>query len=305
MREALIRLALPWAVLLAGCAEVAADTPASAPEAGIESSVEAELPEDAYGQFAAVVARHQAMSERLARVSRTLRVANAPLCAVTRLDAGLMTHRLADYPPSIHHLARHFMDLEPQGRFVRAVVPGSPADALEIRPGEEIVSGWPIRADRPLVLETDQGSLPLRVEADTACVAPAFVVSSDEMNAGTDGREIELSSALVESVRGDAALAFIVAHEMAHVLRGHTPDAVRGQSWEQELQADRDALILMRNAGYDIAETVAGWEAGVDAHRESQSFSLTHPPLDIRLMNLERQLERLTRLPDGLLELDD
>ncbi|MGB6228556.1 MAG: M48 family metalloprotease, partial [Litorimonas sp.] len=184
----------------------------------------------------------------------------------------------------------------------RAVVPGSPADEADIRPGEEIVSGWPIRADAPLVLDAGQGSAPLRIDADDACVAPAFVINSDALNAGTDGREIELSSALVESVRGDAALAFVIAHEMAHVLRGHSPE---GPRWEVELQADRDALTLMRNAGYDIAETVAGWEAGVEIHRESQSFSRTHPPLDIRLFNLERELARLEALEPGFLELSD
>ncbi|MGB6317244.1 MAG: M48 family metalloprotease, partial [Litorimonas sp.] len=241
---------------------------------------------DNYAAFAAVLARHTAMSERVARISRRLRVANAPLCEVTRADAGLSTHRLSDYPSGLRPLALHFMDLGEDGRYVRSVVPGSPADRAALSPGTRIVSGWPLRMDAALV--TSEG--PVEMTPDRACVSPAFVVDAPQPNAGTDGREIELTTALVDSVPDDASLAFIIAHEMAHVLRGH---AQAGPRWTAELQADADALTLLSNAGYDVAQTVDGWEAGVEAHRESQAMSVTHPPVEMRMRNLEAALRRL------------
>jgi hypothetical protein len=278
------------AIALAACADASADPKAADSIPDISPTV------DRYAEFAAVVAQHQAMSDRVARISRRLRVANAPLCEVTRQDVGLLTHQLDDYPPRLRALALHFMALGEDGRFIRSVVPGSPADLARLRAGEEIMSGWPIQSGQPLVIDDGDGALPLRLQPDLACVAPAFVINSERLNASTDGREIELSTALVEQVGDDAALALIIAHEMAHVLRGHSPE---GPRWTAELQADGDALTLMRNAGYDINGTVAAWEAGVDTHRESQALSATHPPLHIRLKNLEMALAALNSGPEG------
>jgi hypothetical protein len=288
MRVSRSALILLFTLALAGCSDASAE---------VETLPETVHTTDNFSEFSAVVARHQAMSERVARISRRLRVANAPLCDVTRLDVGLSTHRLTDYPSNLRPLALHFMDLRETGRFIRSIVPGSPADRARLRTGEEVISGWPIQAETPLVIDDGNGASPVRVTADRACVAPAFVINADSPNASTDGREIELSTTLVEQVGDDAALALIIAHEMAHVLRGHS--AANGPRWNAELQADADALTLMRNAGYDISGTVAQWEAGVDAHRESQAMSATHPPLHIRLRNLEVALEALNTGPDG------
>ncbi|GHA87952.1 hypothetical protein GCM10009069_08630 [Algimonas arctica] len=284
------------ALILAACSDAAAD-----PDMAV-SIPETTPAMDRYAEFAVVVARHQAMSERVARISRRLRVANSPLCDVTRHDVGLLTHQLDDYPPSLRALALHFMALDEDGRFIRSVVPGSPADRARLRAGEEIVSGWPFQADQPLMVDNGDGAVPIRLQSDLACVAPAFVINSDRLNASTDGREIELSSALVEQVGDDAALALIIAHEMAHVLRGHHQ---YGLHWNAELQADADALTLMRNADYDIDGTVAAWEMGVDAHRDSQAMSATHPPLEIRLRNLEGALATLNNGPAGFRPLSD
>lgn len=284
------------AVLLSACSDASADPEprTTIPEPAATT--------DRYTEFSAVVAQHQNMSERVARISRRLRVANAPLCDVTRDDVGLSTHQLDDYPPNLRPLALHFMALGEDGRFIRSVVPGSPADRARLRAGEEILSGWPIQSDQPLVINNGQITAPIRLQSDRACVAPAFVINSDRLNASTDGREIELSTALVEQVGDDAGLALIIAHEMAHVLRGHRSG---GPRWTAELQADWDALTLMRNAGYDIDGTVSAWEAGVDTHRDSQAMSATHPPLQIRLRNLEVALAQLNNGPEGFRPLSD
>ena len=284
------RAALVAAALLCACAEPSAQAsePASAP------TVEQE--------FGAVLARHQRMNERVARISRALRVANAPLCTDTRLDAGLTTHRLSDYPEPLRPLALRFLPLGDRGRFVRGVVPGSPADESGVRPGDRVITGWPLDADQALVLDAGPGDeeayFELSAPPDTACRAPVTVVENRTPSASTDGREIRLTTALVEEVGDDGALAFVIAHEMSHILRGH--DA---PGWRAELEADADALVLMRNAGFDTAEVVANWEAGVDAYRHAQATSLTHPPIDVRLKNLQTALDVLDAKGPGLARL--
>ena len=282
MRSALLAAAL----LLLACA----DAPAAAESAPGAAQVAAQS-DDGVAAFGAVLARQQRLSARVARVSRQLRVANAALCSATRMDAGLSSHSLQDYPEAVRPLALHYLPLGERGRYVRSVVPGSPADAAGVRAGDRIVSGWPVSADRPLVLDSGQALFRMNEAPDTACLAPVFVVASDTPNAGTDGREITITSALVESAGDDSALAFILAHEMAHILRGHSTPG-----WAAELQADGDALVLMHNAGFDVAGTVDGWAAGVAAHRDSQSESATHPPVEVRLRGLRDALDRL----DGL-----
>jgi hypothetical protein len=290
-----------FAYLLAGCVDSqAADDTAERPliDAPPDRVATQDPASARYAAFAAVVARHQAMSDRVAQISHRLRVANAPLCNLTQPDIGLITHQLSDYPEGIRPLALHFMDLEEEGRFIRAVIPGSPAEAAALSVGDQILEGWPVQDDG--ALRTDRGAFAL--DAVPACVAPTLVINAAQPNASTDGREILLSTALVEDVSDDAALAFIIAHEMAHLLRGHRPD---GSRWVAELQADADALTLLSNAGYDVVHTVAGWEAGVEAHRETQSMSATHPPLRIRMRNLEAALRRLQARPEGFKMLAD
>ena len=287
-------------LLLAACNETQAiaETPTQTDNTVNLVSTPETSRSDNYTAFASVVAKHQAMSDRVTNISRRLRVANAPLCDVTRLDAGLTTHQLIDYPAPLRPLALHFMDLGEEGRFIRSIAPGSPADHSDLEIGDQILSGWPLSGDTDLI--TSDGPMP--INADTACVAPAFVIDSPVFNASTDGREIILSTALVEHLSDETSLAFIIAHEMAHILRGHSPD---GPRWVVELQADADALTLMRNAGYDVRRTVEDWESSVDAHRQSQSMSATHPPISIRLRNLEAALERLETLPESFIPLSD
>lgn len=296
-------------VSLSGCGDAPAAeiTPGSNPALTVTDVDQTATPpsntgaNNQYSGFAKVIAHHQRLSNRVARISRRLRVANASLCDLTRPDVGLSTHRLSDYPEPLQPLAQHFIGIGAQGRFIRSVVPDSPADRAGLRVGEQILGGWPIRDDQPLTLRGPDAPQTIRLDPDRACHIPTFVIQAEEMNAATDGREIDLSTSLIEAVGDDDALALIIAHEMAHVIRGHTRDQA---GWATELMADGDALILMRNANYDIETTVASWASGIEAHRQSQALSRTHPPVDIRLQNLQNRLRDISNRGPGFLYLE-
>jgi predicted Zn-dependent protease len=117
----------------------------------------------------------------------------------------------------------------------------------------------------------------------------------------------------------DEAAAFVVAHEMGHVLKSHARDRLmadlvfdlverrlpaagravhqmlgKGYSREQEREADAEALWLMDAAGLDPAGGVRVLqrlaELGTQPSGVEEYFS-THPTLEERIRALREQLE--------------
>jgi predicted Zn-dependent protease len=106
-----------------------------------------------------------------------------------------------------------------------------------------------------------------------------------ELNAFTmPGRHLYLSRRLVERVHDDDALAFIVAHEIAHHDLGHLPDA---EEWGREMDSLGSALagpftfLLQRRLAGAERESDADTHglnlclaAGYDPHRCLRAFDL-------------------------------
>jgi len=135
---------------------------------------------------------------------------------------------------------------------------------------------------------------------------------------------MQIWSGLLLRVENEAQLAAVVAHEIGHYLQRHTLERLRdaksksaaatfmamfgvvglvGQmamiasalsfSRDQERDADRISIVLMRGAGYDPQEAPKVWAnllaeltaAGKDATQESVLFA-THPPSEERRATL-------------------
>lgn len=119
-------------------------------------------------------------------------------------------------------------------------------------------------------------------------------------------------------------LAFVLGHEMGHVLRGHAAERMisgsilrttvgvlrlpaaallgtllqRGYAQDQELEADREAVRLTAAAGFDAAAGARLFEKlrlSLAGPSELAGYFTTHPPWDVRL----EQLRRLTRSPEA------
>lgn len=141
---------------------------------------------------------------------------------------------------------------------------------------------------------------------------------------------MQVWSGLLLRVDNEAQLATILAHEIGHYLKRHTLDQLRdaksrssfmvfmamfgvvgligqmaalagafGFSRDQEREADRIGMALMRQAGYDPREAAKVWanllaelSAGADGDptRNSPLFA-THPPSDERRDTLSRLAE--------------
>lgn len=62
---------------------------------------------------------------------------------------------------------------------------------------------------------------------------------------------------------GDDAVAFVLGHEMSHIMLGHTKKlkVTRDESQVMEAEADKYGAFLMMRAGFDICKGRENWSA--------------------------------------------
>jgi len=112
----------------------------------------------------------------------------------------------------------------------------------------------------------------------------------------------------------DDALAFVLAHEMAHVLLGHAREAqlrrlllgritaraggvgqiaerllTLAYSREDELEADREAVSIIKSAGFNTAGAAAFFSRSAGVESSVLEYLSTHPPAKERLKAVQAQ----------------
>lgn len=276
-------------------------------------------------RFEDVLAEYQRMNERLDRVSARIRLANVALCPNTFRDPGFSVHTLEDYPDRLQSVAKDILGLGVEGIYVRAVRAGSPAAEADIEAGDRIISlngqyfpgGKTMKrfyaalsrgafggTKTRLTLQTPEGNeYTTALRPDTACDYGANVMYSQSLNGHTDGQDVYITSELMRGIADDVNLALIIAHEMAHAIAGHidlTPSAAL------ELEADRMALVLMENAGYDIDLAIDYWADAAHPHRDLQDNSDSHPTIMARFENFKKERARIKKIRarEGILEFE-
>lgn len=219
----------------------------------------------------------QADDARLLAIGYRLATANAPYCADKGWATGLLPIDAAIYDKpaatrAIWGIAGDFA--------VEAVLPGSPAAVAGLAPGMELVGiggmaladpafgrpGDPARLDR---IQAAIGTAILadgkaRIRTGTGAVLlgglaacrSGFELLTSGAGARADGDKVQVSRRLLAQAGDDAEAAFVVAHELAHNLLHHRARLkAEGRSTarvrETEREADRLAVWLMTNAGYD------------------------------------------------------
>jgi hypothetical protein len=267
---------------------------------------------------------------RVATIGYHLATANAARCPAHAMLTGLVLHDRSAYAER----ARAGLPGLGWGFGVLGVVKGSPADEAELREGDEIVAvdGQDMREfDRQTV--NAQGSFtrteaftnilaawldasPVRLrivrgerEIDSVlrqqagCAVAFTLVPDSTPDAWTDGRYLAVSTSL-ENRADDAALAFAIAHELAHVALAHTSHAERpfaafgigaSSARKEETEADRLAVHLMAAAGYDPAGARHLFE--VLRRSSPLRFGLNYPSMRSRAAALNEEIRRLGDRP--------
>ena len=223
--------------------------------------------------YSAMIPALKAHDARLLSIGWRMARANAPLCSNAIPQAGLMLTDLGqlDRPAEARAVLGIGGNLA-----VMAVAPGGPAQRAGIGGGEQLIAVNGLAASnadaalgRMELALAEEGRATLTLAAPHA--APRTVtISGDNACRGrfellvgskiamTDGRRISVSVELLAERPLDEEAAFMVAHELAHVVLAHRRRLDEGTRnyvtiRRTEREADRLAPWLMANAGYDPA----------------------------------------------------
>lgn len=263
---------------------------------------------------------------RAATIGFRLAIAAAPHCRARTALTGLVLHDRAAYDPA----AREGLNGLGWGFGIRGVVEGSPADLARLNLGDELVTlgSEDLRNYRRdlagskstfarteafterLAAEVAEHDVRLGVmragrllsivlSSRTGCRVAFTLVPGRSPDAWTDGHYLAVTEGLEQRV-GDDALAFAMAHELAHVALGHasgpqSPLAAigigAGRVRKQEDDADRLAVHLALAAGYDPA---ASAELFAILRRSNPlRIGPTHASFASRLERIHAEIARL------------
>lgn len=147
-------------------------------------------------------------------------------------------------------------------------VADSPAHRAGLRGGDEILSVNGVDTRRrgskilframgdggyaPLQLLVRRGSevRSVKVKPVTICATPVILAGTQEVASWSTRSKVKVGEGMVRFVRSDTELAFVVAHELSHIILNHTGAFVGHGSARLENDADYLGIYLVAGAGY-------------------------------------------------------
>lgn len=266
------------------------------------------------GAARAASADHAALAvqeARLAAVSYRLTTGSARWCPVTQPQPGWLLSDTRRFGARDWKSAQTVYGAPRDGAFVAAVAPGSPAAraglargtaiaAIEGRPVPTLSDEPTIRIDAIVLMlaaldpaaaltVTDGAGRTHRIDPAPGC-ASSFRIERGGPQAAANGTLVRLTLALAQSIDDDAELASVVAHELAHNILGHRERLADSRSVDRvrqtEIEADRLAVWLMTDAGYDPAAAVRFW----NRHKKPLIRAAGHPPRQTRIAAIENEI---------------
>lgn len=305
----LISFALITPFLLVGCASTATRLPdISEPALRVESII----------QENNALATQAAHSERLLTIGRKILQSNADLCPKTRRDMGVMIHTEANYPPELRIAARRQLGAT-NVPSVFLVAPDSPASRAGIEPGDVfLMDGRPVGPDVlrdvldarmvTLTIRRDAREMSVSIEPETICRSRLRLRASTAINAYANGRNITVSTGMMDFTDSDDELALILGHELAHNTMGHIRKVVGNlilsgfatrYTRPFELESDYVGLYYMVRAGFDPNGVEAFWRRLADVDPRSVNRAKTHPTLPDRYLRLAAAREEILAKQDA------
>jgi hypothetical protein len=221
---------------------------------------------------------------RVAAIALKILAANVESCPKRSPQYGLVLARLDDVSsPPLRAALTEALGLREEPTAL-TVVPGGVAELAGIRAGDRVLAingvKWPTAngPDMParkafwdafqsgqqsavLRVDTERGDqpVPFRLMGKLSCTASVFLINQRSVNATTFGSRIEIHSALEALLHDDSELAFVIGHEIAHVILEHTGPGKEAQIKDKvvrqriETEADQLGILLMARAGFDTA----------------------------------------------------
>lgn len=322
---------LPAALALGACATQS--PPASQPEPEIRAPQVSVAEETTLRTLIS----HQ---DRLYRVAAPLLVNNPDLCKGNARDLlGFTAKNKYSYSSDLLPAAQALFGMDDRLQ-IMGVLAGSGAARAGIRRGDKLIDAegrplpegpnaereaaailGPLIAARPSIKLTvlrNNANTVVTVPLTRACAYSIELGNVDTVNAYDDGRRVLITRGMMNFVRSDEELAYVLAKEMAHNSLGHAgkqnmsatigsiidnltrvrPDVttlagtsgVRPMPQELDAAADTLSLYMLARAGYSIDRARAFWERLANQYPVTvlNSYTAIHPSTAFRLSVMEK-----------------
>lgn len=219
---------------------------------------------------------------RVAAIALKIRAANVESCPQKSYEYGLALARIDDISSPQSRIAlTEALGLREEPTAM-TVVPGGAGELAGIRQGDRIIAvngvRWPTAAGLDvsarkafwdafqsgqqssfLQVDVERGDQPVQFQliGKLSCTASIYLINKRSVNATTFGSRIEIHSALEALLQDDSELAFVIGHELAHVILEHTGPGKDAQIKNKvarrrmETEADQLGILLMAQAGFD------------------------------------------------------
>jgi len=239
--------------------------------------------------------------------------ANAELCPKTRAAIGVKTHSLKSYPKRLRAAAGRVLGADETSRIFH-IADGSPAALAGFKRGDIVLDNtgeattlgsesWEdMLGEKAVKVRRAGKDIILKVEPTTACDYKLRLSNSTAINAYADGRNITVTSGMMEFSQSDSELALIIGHELAHNTMGHIRKSIGnfilslgGTRYTRpfESEADYVGLYYMVRAGYSPEGVEGFWQRLSKIAPKSINRAKTHPTFPDRYLRIRAAREEV------------
>ena len=343
--------ALVLALLMVGCSTprpMQQGPVPAAPQAPVE---EAPVLTPRMAAEAEALTKMAVMQDRLYRVAAPLLINNAELCkAQARNLLGFTAKNRHSYPGEYNEAAHIAFGMGERLQ-VTGVLAGSGAAQAGLRRGDRLISAGakPLPSgpnastlagavfgplvsahpSLPMGIERDGSGKQLTIPVTRACGFGIELGNADNINSYADGARVMVTRGMLNFVRDDDELAYLLAKGMAHNILGHAssqrnastigsiidnlvgvrPDTsmligsggIKAMPQDLDAAADRLAVYLLARANYNINDAAPFVKRLASTHPATvlNGYVANHPATAFRVATIDKTVAEVKAKRDG------
>lgn len=293
---------------LTGCANISTRLPdVSLPELQLETSTQEEL----------ALIEFNEKSAALLDVAYPILRENSQLCPKTKPSLGIMMHQIKGYDKRLRASSARVLGAKTVPRIFQ-IASDSPAEKAGLKIGDEILNPKGetldptdndfydnLIAGRDFDLRVLRGgeAMDLTITPEETCDYNLRLKQSATVNAYADGRNITMTTGMMDFTNTRDELALIVGHELAHNTMGHVRKIIGNvilslgatrYTRPFESEADYVGLYYSVRAGYSPENVEAFWRRLAKTNPKSVSRAKTHPTFPDRYLRLAAARDEIT-----------